>query len=174
MVRANQNRHLVPWLVVVEPELSRTCLLSDDCLARLDKFNEKLENLFYEYNVDLILETNNNMYTREFPALRYKSRKFSNSNENSFAKRSYENVEMPIRISLPKHKYRRATSTTATTTTAKKTNVVKTSAATAFEYEPRSSNTYGILEVVNSTHLYWIYIFTNETLIDEFHLVKVN
>lgn len=35
-------------------------------------------------------------------------------------------------------------------------------------------NTYAILEVINSTYLYWIYVYTNETIIDEFHLVKVS
>ena len=78
---------------------------------------------------------------------------------------SYDIVSMTVRIIIPTHKLK-------SKFRFKSQKVLP--AESAFEFEPATANNFGILEVVNSTHLYWIYVFTNETLIDEFTLIRVS
>ena len=53
----------------------------------------RLDALFYEYNVDLILESGSNIYERTYPVVKT-LRKFQTD---------YKSVEMPVIISLPKY-----------------------------------------------------------------------
>jgi hypothetical protein len=49
--------------------------------------------MFYEYNVDLILESGSNIYERSFPVVKT-IRNFQTD---------YKNVEMPVVITMPKY-----------------------------------------------------------------------
>ena len=49
--------------------------------------------MFYEYNVDLILESGSNIYERSYPVVKT-IRKFQTD---------YKNVEMPVVITIPKY-----------------------------------------------------------------------
>ena len=90
---ANQNRRLVPWIIVF---LSK----SIDCQQficqtnKIDYLKKRLENLFFEYDVDLIFESGENIYERSFPTIKHVHKYQFN----------YDHAEMPVRISLPKYK----------------------------------------------------------------------
>lgn len=49
--------------------------------------------MFYEYNVDLILESGSNIYERSYPVVKT-IRNFQTD---------YKNVEMPVVITIPKY-----------------------------------------------------------------------
>ncbi len=49
--------------------------------------------MFYEYNVDLILESGSNIYERSYPVVKT-IRKYQTD---------YKNVEMPVVITIPKY-----------------------------------------------------------------------
>ena len=83
LILAENNRKLVPWIVIL---VSYT--------SEINKFlKEKIENIFYHYNVDLILESSTSLYERTYPVIK--------SSKNY--EKSYENTRMPIYISIPKY-----------------------------------------------------------------------
>jgi len=92
LIQANENRHLVPWVVVLASQSLRCLEFSCDTSTN-DIFKKRLESILYKYNVDLILESSSNLYERSFPALRT-AKKYQ---------MSYEIPEMPVYLSLPKY-----------------------------------------------------------------------
>ena len=48
--------------------------------------------MFYQYGVDLILESSETIYSRSFPVIK---------NGNYFEK-SYKNIDMPVHIAIPR------------------------------------------------------------------------
>lgn len=109
LIKANQNRHLVPWIVVLLTEkssFSNSSLLNiyleklvffvfNQLLKILNNFSSRVEMLFYEYNVDLIMESSKaNVYERSYPVLKMLNLKYEPS---------YSKPEKPIRISMPKN-----------------------------------------------------------------------
>jgi hypothetical protein len=106
-----------------------------------------MEALFYEYNVDLIFESSEELYERSYPCLK---------SMDKYTK-SYENIEMPIRISLP----RRFSASNHVIT--KQRNIVQWTAESLVPY----GASYGLLEVINTTTVEWSFINTNYTLIDK-------
>lgn len=109
-----------------------------------------MDALFYEYNVDLILESGSNLYERTYPVVK-SIRKFQYD---------YKSPEMPVVLTLPKYSIG--------------TNRKVTEEWSAFKFQPYDDHTYGLLEVINSTSIKWTYIYSNESIIDEFLLTKVN
>lgn len=83
LIRAQDNRHLVPWIVVLVSYSSKTNTF----------IKEKIDRIFYQYNVDVILQSSAAIYDRTYPVIKA---------SNSFQK-SYENSRMPIHISLPRY-----------------------------------------------------------------------
>ena len=107
----------------------------------------RIESLLYEHNVDLIFESSDELYERSYPCL--KSMKQYTKN--------YENVEMPIRISLPRR------FSASNHVIAKQRNIVQWTAESLVPY----GASYGLLEVINTTTIEWSFINTNYTLIDK-------
>lgn len=147
LIKANQHRHIVPWIIVMASQSLKCSKFSCDTNTN-DIFKKKLESIFYKYGVDLILESSSNVYERTYPVIRT-SKKYQTS---------YENAEMPVYISLPKYSVG--------------VNRQMEEKWSAFRYQPYVDNTYAMLEVFNSTFIKWSYIFSNNTLIDEFYLTK--
>lgn len=147
LMKANLNRHIVPWVVVMASQsLKCTEFLCDKNTN--DIFKKRLETIFYKYNVDVILESSSNVYERSYPVLRT-AKKFQTS---------YDNTEMPVYISLPKYSVG--------------VNRQLQDKWSAFRYQPHVDNTYGLFEVINSTFIKWSYIYSNKTIIDEFTFTK--
>ncbi len=92
LIKANENRHLVPWVIVLASQSLRCLEFSCDTSTN-DVFKKRLESIFYKYNVDLILESSSNLYERSFPVLRTAKKYQLN----------YEIPEMPVYLSLPKY-----------------------------------------------------------------------
>lgn len=147
LIKANKNRHLVPWVIVLASQ-SLSCVDFTCDQTTNDIFKKKLESIFYKYNIDLILESSSNLYERSYPVLRT-AKKFQTS---------YDNAEMPIYLSLPKY-----------SVGLNRQNPDKWS---AFRYQPHVDNTYGMLEIINSTYMKWSYIYSNKSVIDELTLTK--
>lgn len=141
LILAENNRKLVPWIVIL---VSYT--------LEINKFlKEKIENIFYHYNVDLILESSTSLYERTYPVIK--------SSKNY--EKSYENTRMPIYISIPKY-------------STNKTNSIVSNKWSAYSCNPEAENSYGYIEIVNGTDIKWSYVYSNNSLIDELHLKKVN
>ena len=91
--QANANRRAVPWLIVFLAK-------SIDCehlvchTNKIDYLKKRLENLFFEYDVDLVFESSENVYERTYPTVKHVHKYQLN----------YDHAEMPVRISLPKYK----------------------------------------------------------------------
>lgn len=92
LINANQNRDFCPWIVVIVSQ-SVTCIDSSCSSIINDVLKQKLEALFYEYNVDLILESGSNVYERSYPVVKTLGK----------YKTDYKTPEMPVSITLPKY-----------------------------------------------------------------------
>lgn len=92
LIAANQNRHLVPWLVVLASQSLKCVGFSCETSAN-DAYKKRLEGLFIRYNVDFVLESSSNVYERSLPVMRT-AKKFQTN---------YDNPEMPVYLSLPKY-----------------------------------------------------------------------
>jgi hypothetical protein len=92
LISANQNRHLVPWIVVLASQSLKCYEFSCDTNTN-DIYKKRLEAVLYKYNVDFVLESSSNVYERSLPVLRT-AKKFQIN---------YDKPEMPVYLSLPKY-----------------------------------------------------------------------
>ncbi|RNA37568.1 acid phosphatase type 7 isoform X1 [Brachionus plicatilis] len=135
LIKANQNRHFTPWIILYLPK-NFVC--------------EKVEAVLFEYNIDLVIVASDSFYERSFPVLESIGK----------YKLTYDEPEMPFKISLPNKLFNKSRES------------LQPRNWTSFLYQPLNDYTYGMLKIVNKTYLKWFYVHSNESIIDEFEFVK--
>lgn len=112
--------------------------------------SKKIEAILFEYNVDMVIVASGSFYERSFPVLETVGKYEPN----------YQEPKMPLKISLPSNLFNGSS------------QKIQPKNWTSFLYGPLNDYTYGMIKVVNNTHLKWIYLHSNESIIDEFNFVK--
>lgn len=111
---------------------------------------KKVEAILFEYNVDLVIVASDSFYERSFPVLETVGEYEQN----------YREPKMPIKLSLPSKFFNNIS------------QKIQPKNWTSFLYGPLNDYTYGMIKIVNNTNLKWIYMHSNESIIDEFNFVK--
>lgn len=143
---ANQKRHERPW-VIAFGHRPMYCSNNDDddCTHQESKVRLGLEDIFFKYGVDLILQAHEHSYERLWPM--YKGVVLA---------RNYTNPKAPVQV--------------VTGAAGSKHGVDYMSPVneswSAFRMDNKSFNSYGRLKVYNTTHLFWeqVAVFGGEVL----------
>jgi hypothetical protein len=180
-----EKRHAIPWCVVYLPkELNKIDKNEQDkgeqqteTSAMFDAFVKRLDLLFYKYDVDLIFESNdfNDYYERSMPSIK-------SLNKYQQSEKEENENQMPIRISLPNYLFSNnpmvQNGTFSLTSISENNEYDSSISKTAFKYSSNSnfdlsSHSFGMLEILNKTHLRWSYfMYENQTRIESFIIEK--
>ena len=153
--RAQRNRRRVPWIVVLgHRPLYCTHYYPDDCQFDDSVVRAGVEDLFYYFGVDLVVQGHEHMYERSWPL--YKSKPLA---------RHYTNPKGPVYIisgstgneyvtdSLPADR--------------------NTNDWSAFVISEKDKESVSRIQVVNNTHLSFQQVLTKDnTILDEFTIVQ--
>lgn len=133
--QANDNRRNCPWVVAYgHRPMYCSNTDGDDCTLGASKVREGLEDLFFDYGVDLVLQAHEHSYERLWP--HYKGVVLA---------KNYSNPQAPVQLITgaagSRHGFDEENKTF--------------SDWSAFRMDIKAFNSYGRLKVYNVTHLYW-------------------
>lgn len=132
---ANANRNSQPWIIAFGHQ-PMYCSNGDDndCAQENSKVRQGLEDIFYDYGVDIVIQVHEQCYERLWPM--YKGVVVANN---------YTNPRTPIQL--------------ISSTSGRKLGVDDMHSVnaswSAFRLDNNSANSFGRLTVYNNTHVYW-------------------
>jgi len=153
LIEANKVRNEQPWIIVYG---HRPMYCSDDddddCLKMRNQWRIDLENLFYKYGVDFVLEGHQHSYERLWPV-------YNGNVMNGSIEHPYTNPKAPIHIISGSAGCVEDLNTFGPP-------LGPWSAVRISEYG------YGHLTFYNDTHAYWEQLFVNGSIADSFTIIK--
>ncbi|GFS07859.1 purple acid phosphatase [Elysia marginata] len=145
LTEANKRRAQTPWIVVFGSD-PMYCACgnpdTDDCARNSSVIKHGLEDMFYVFGVDLVVESAHKCYERSWP-------KYKGVRTNLEA--SYNQPRAPVEVVLGL----RSESETHEPDSSKNSSVPESPGWSAFHLEKVEAGSYGRLTVMNSTHLKW-------------------
>ncbi|XP_059144635.1 acid phosphatase type 7-like [Physella acuta] len=149
----NVSREKTPWVVAYghRPMYCST-KIGDDCSLRFSRVRAGLEDIFVEFQVDLIIQAHEHNYERLWPVYKWK-----------VGPKSYINPPLPVQI------------ITGAAGSIERTDHFPTLKPewSAFRLDEAALNSYGRLLVKNLSHLYWEQrSIDNHTILDSIWIVK--
>jgi hypothetical protein len=170
---ANENRNVVPWIVVYldKAYADVLCELGESVVSGNGSWMNvvnMIEAVMYEYDVDLVFEVSSGRnYERSLPLVRH----FEADGDNDKWQEDYERAEMPIHISTPSFFI---PSSSFNQNFDEEEEEDQGNEWMGFRWKSgmevnnrrmKSEYFYGLLEVVNATQLTWsFYVVESETL----------
>ncbi|XP_062582232.1 acid phosphatase type 7-like isoform X1 [Saccostrea cucullata] len=153
--QANDNRARCPWVIVLGHR-PMYCSNSDgdDCTKADSKVRAGLEDIFFNYGVDIVLQAHEHSYERLWP--QYKGVVLS---------KNYTNPQAPVQLisGAAGSKYKGDN------------EKARREEWSAFANTDESLNSVGKLKIMNSTHLYWEqYNLLTKRVIDSVIIVQDN
>lgn len=132
---ANKNRHLHPWVIVLghKPLYCTKSVMAQECDKEVSEMRILLEDIFFEYGVDLYLCGHKHIYERSWPM--YKGHPFN---------LNYINPDAPIQIIFGAMGYEYLTD-----------KQMSQASWLAFVSSDRQKELFANLTTLNSTHLLW-------------------
>ncbi|GAB1597386.1 acid phosphatase type 7-like [Argonauta hians] len=154
LLKANANRQKVPWIVVLahRPLYCSVEDLREDCATDNSKVRAVLEDILFEYGVDLVLSGHEHCYERTWPIYRKRVLAYN-----------YKNSPGPVHIVIGTFGYK---------------YIVDTISAardhwSAFATTHLKKEAFGRLNVLNKTHIFWEVLYVdNNQLMDSMWLIK--
>ncbi|OWF35634.1 acid phosphatase type 7-like isoform X2 [Mizuhopecten yessoensis] len=141
--QANDNRNNCPWVIAYgHRPMYCSNTDGDDCTLGASKVREGLEDLFFNYGVDLVLQAHEHSYERLWP--QYKGVVLA---------KNYSNPQAPIQLITGAAGSRHGVDEENKTF----------SEWSAFRMDIKAFNSFGRLKVYNATHLYWEQVLVKDS-----------
>jgi len=155
LIRANQERHIRPWIFVFGHR-PMYCSDSDDddCTQMKNAWSVDLENLFFKYGVDIIFEAHQHTYERLWPT--FKGQVLNSSTPNQ----PYKNPLAPVHI------------VTGAAGCEEDLDKFDDGALGPWSAMRISDYGYGHVIVQNDTHLFWEQLDIQKAVVDSFWLIR--
>ncbi|XP_060074531.1 acid phosphatase type 7-like [Ylistrum balloti] len=133
--QANDNRHNCPWVIAYgHRPMYCSNTDGDDCTLGASKVRQGLEDLFFDYGVDVVLQAHEHSYERLWP--QYKGVVLA---------KNYSNPQAPVQLITgaagSRHGFDEENKTY--------------SDWSAFRMDVKAFNSFGRLKIYNASHLYW-------------------
>lgn len=133
--RADAQRKRRPWIVAFGHRPMYCSMPDEDCTRNDSLVRSGFEDVFYHYGVDIVLQAHEHNYERLFPV--YKGVVLSND---------YVNPKAPVQIISGAAGNKEAVSSFQSDVKAEWSAIRK---------DNSSLNSYGVLKVINASHVYW-------------------
>ncbi|XP_059171101.1 acid phosphatase type 7-like [Physella acuta] len=159
LMQVNKNREATPWVIALGSHpmyCSYGVADTDDCAQNTSKVKHGLEDIFYHFGVDLVVESRHSFYERTWP--QYKG---------VLLNTSYVQPRAPIQVVIgynPTPKVRDENTTSAPPTAAE---------WSAFHLSEPTNMSYARLSVINASHLRWELV-SDQSVLDTFWLIQDN
>ncbi|KAK3085903.1 hypothetical protein FSP39_010267 [Pinctada imbricata] len=155
--QANDNRDKCPWVIAFghRPMYCSNADL-DDCTKSSSKVRQGLEDLFYEYGVDLVIQAHEHSYERLWPM--YKGVVLA---------KNYTNPQAPVQLISGAAGSRHGEDDMKNSTTIADWS--------AFRMDKEAFNSFGRLKIHNNTHIFWEEVaVTTKEVLDSVWITQAN
>lgn len=156
LIEANNNRHIRPWIIVLTHHPLYCSVIHRECVEEAEMFQDILEDLWFDYGVDLMLEAHIHNYERDTPIYKNKTVKSQYDDYNT-----HINADATLYI------------VSGNAGNRKGHNDPVPKLKKDWAVYMTEDYGYGRLQVFNKTHMLWVqYSAINLTTIDHVWLIK--